>query len=128
MEQSEIIADMIAKLRFLPLGYALTLLAETPVLLLALSRRHSWRRRLAASLWLNACSYPFVILVFPTVISSRLIYIWVAETFAPLSECALFTIAYREGRSYCDLSLWQDWAAIVAANLCSFGLGVWLFR
>jgi hypothetical protein len=114
--------------RFLPLGYALTVLVETPVLLLALSTRHRWPRRIIASLWLNACSYPVVILVLPALISSETAYLWVAETFAPLSECALFAIVFGDNRDWSDRSLWRDWAAIVAANLCSFAFGEWLFH
>ncbi len=114
---------MIERLRFLPLGYILTVLVEMPVLLLGLSKRHGVWRRIAACFWLNACSYPVVVLVLPGLIWSRLAYLSVA-----LCECALFTMAYRERRDWSDRSLWRDWAAIVTANLCSFAFGEWLFR
>jgi hypothetical protein len=52
---------------FLPLGFLITVLIETPILLIGLSPRHSLRRRLAAGVWLTACSYPVVILVFPLI-------------------------------------------------------------
>jgi hypothetical protein len=51
--------------RFLPLGYLFTILIETPVLLIGLSRRHSIRQRLFAGVWLTACTYPIVVLVMP---------------------------------------------------------------
>ena len=44
--------------RFLPLGYLLTILIETPILLVGLSKRHPIKRRLLAGLWLTACTYP----------------------------------------------------------------------
>jgi hypothetical protein len=53
---------------FLPLGYALSLVLETPVLLVGLSPRHSIRRRLFAGAWLTACTYPIVILVLPQLV------------------------------------------------------------
>src|SRR3981081_643435 len=51
--------------RFLPLGYLLSILIETPVLLLGLSSRHSLKRKLFAGVWLTACTYPIVTLVLP---------------------------------------------------------------
>ena len=54
-----------------------------------------------------------------------------AETFAPLAECVLFRLAFG-GRAISDADArpnvaWRDYAAIVAANLASFGIGEWLF-
>ena len=51
--------------RFLPLGYLLTILIETPILLIGLSGRHPFRRKLFAGVWLTACTYPIVVLVLP---------------------------------------------------------------
>ncbi|MDQ6651170.1 MAG: hypothetical protein M3Y84_00325 [Acidobacteriota bacterium] len=116
--------------RFLPLGYLLTILVETPVLLAGLSRRHSWRRRLWAGVWLTACTYPIVTLVLPLLFSSstRTHYLVVAETFAPVAECLLFWLAFGEQELVGRLCMWRDFIAIIAANLASFGIGELLNR
>jgi hypothetical protein len=113
--------------RFLPLGYGLTVLIETPVLLVGLSPRHSLGRRLFAGVWLNACSYPVVVLVFPLLLDpSTLGYLVVAETFAPVAECVLFWLAFGERAERFRASMWRDFAAITLANLASFAVGEWL--
>lgn len=111
--------------RFLPLGYVLTVLIETPILLIGLSRRHSIKRRLVAGVWLTACTYPIVVLVLPLLLadSSRALYLVVAETFAPVAECILFWLAYGSSEELGKLSMWRDFAAIVVANLASFLAG-----
>jgi hypothetical protein len=111
--------------RFLPLGYLLTILIETPVLLVGLSPRHSIKRRLVSGLWLTACTYPIVVLVLPPLFenTSRAVYLIVAETFAPVAECMLFWFAYGQGEEVGERSMWRDFAAIVIANLASFGVG-----
>jgi hypothetical protein len=108
--------------RFLLIGYPLTILIETPVLLIGLSKRHSLRRRLFAGVWLTACTYPIVVLVMPLVfaLSSRTVYLAVAETFAPIAECILFWCAYGKAEAVGKRSMWQDLATIVIANLASF--------
>jgi len=118
--------------RFFPVGYLVTIAVETPILLLGLSPRHPWKRRLAAGVWLTACTYPIVTLVLPLLMAnySRASFLVVAETFAPVAECILFWFAFgwnREaGRS--GASMWRDFAAIVVANLASFGVGEILNR
>jgi len=104
---------------FLPFGYALSVLVETPVLLLGLSRRHSFAAKLFAGLWLTACTYPIVILTIPIIVPHPY-YMLVAEIFAPVAECALFAELFR-GRW-----TWRDMIAIVAANLASFLVGLLL--
>lgn len=108
--------------RFLPFGYLLTILIETPILLIGLSKRHSIKRRLIAGIWLTACTYPIVVLVMPLLFAntSRAIYLVIAETFAPVAECILFWLAYGESEEFGKRSMWQDFAAIVVANLASF--------
>ena len=108
--------------RFFPLGYLFTILIETPVLLIGLSSRHSIRRRLFAGVWLTACTYPNVVLVMPLIFrdASRTVYLTIAETFAPLAECALFWLAYGQAEELGKRSMWQDFIAIVIANLASF--------
>jgi hypothetical protein len=115
--------------RFLLFGWTLTTLMETPVLLAGLSSVHSLKRKLLSALWLNACSYPIVIIVIPQLFdptSDRTRYLWTAEIFAPFIECGLFYIAFdmKSPRRI----IWRDMLAIVAANLVSFGLGEWLGR
>jgi hypothetical protein len=78
-------------------AYLFTIAIETPVLLVGLSPRHSIARRLFCGVWLTACTYPFVWLVFPQFFdmqTQRVQYLIVAETFAPVGECAVFWLAF----------------------------------
>ena len=111
--------------RFLPLGYLLSILIETPVLLVGLSGRHTFKRRLWAGVWLTACTYPIVVLVLPMLFAnqSRAIYLLVAETFAPVAECVLFWLAFGNNEEVGRSSMWRDFGAIVVANLASFAGG-----
>ena len=108
--------------RFLPLGYLLSILIETPILLIGLSRRHRLGRKLLAGAWLTACTYPIVTLVLPLLFtnSSRTIYLLTAETFAPVAECILFWLAFGKEEEIGKTSMWRDFGAIVVANLASF--------
>ena len=113
---------------FLPHGYLFSILIETAVLLVGLSRRHSLGRRLFAGVWLTACTYPIVILVMPMFFTKeqRGLYLLIAETFAPVAECALFWAAYGSKEEAGKASMWQDLVTITIANLASFLLGeVW---
>jgi hypothetical protein len=112
-------------LRFMPIGYLLTILIETPILLVGLSKKLSFKQRLLCGVWLTACTYPIVVLVLPAVFhgAERWLYLAVAETFAPAAECLLFWLAFRS-RVILDTADWvRSFAAIVVANLASFGLG-----
>jgi hypothetical protein len=111
--------------RFLPLGYLLTILIETPILCVGLSRRHPLRRKLFAGVWLTACTYPIVTLVLPLLFSraSRALYLVVAETFAPVAECLLFWLAFGREEEAGKGSMRRDFIAIIIANLASFGIG-----
>lgn len=111
---------------FFPLGYLFTILIETPVLVVGLSRRHSLRDRLFAGVWLTACTYPIVVLVLPLLIDpreNRTLYLWVAETFAPVAECVLFWLAFGKREEWLKRSMFRDLGVVVLANLASFGLG-----
>ena len=111
---------------FLPKGYFFTIAIELPILLVGLSRIHSLNRKFLAGLWLTACTYPMVVLVFPLVVDAapmRWLYLLIAETFAPLAECLLFGLAFRRGLTLADGSCWRDYFVIILANLASFGLG-----
>lgn len=84
-------------------------------------------RRLFAGLWLNACTYPVMVLVLPPLFGdSRALYLLAAETFAPVAECALFWLAFGSRAEWFRASMWRDFAAITLANLASFGIGEWL--
>ena len=111
--------------RFLPFGYLLTILIETPILLVGLSRRHPLKRKLLAGIWLTLCTYPIVTLVLPLLFSanSRMLYLVVAETFAPVAECVLFWLAFGQSEYVGRPGQWRDFGAIVLANLASFAGG-----
>lgn len=109
-------------------GFCLSVAIETPVLMLGLSNRHTWRTRLFAGVWLTACTYPIVAVALPSVMDashSRFWYILTAETFAPLAECLLFCLVFDRG-SASPGQIGRDCTAIVLANLASFGLGLLL--
>ena len=132
--------DPVELWKFLPIGYGMTILLETPILLVGLSRRHSIRQRLLAGIWLTACTYPIVVLVLPIMIEARfgrVVYLAVAETFAPVAECLLFWLAFKDPHRPSDETANQrstrfdtlrDMVAIVVANLCSWLLGGWLYE
>jgi hypothetical protein len=111
-------------------GYLLGVAVEAPLLVAGLSRRHSLRRRAAAGVWLTGCTYPIVALVLPTLFAptgSGLAYLVGAETFAPLAECGLFTLAFGRGEGGRGPFV-RDLLAIVVANLASFAVGVALSK
>jgi hypothetical protein len=118
---------------FLPIGYLFSIAVETPVLLVGLSARHSIGRRLFAGVWLTACTYPIVVLVLypllmpegrrPVPTTDLVLYLLIAETFAPVAECALFWAAFGDKEELGKRSFWRDMITIVLANLASFGLG-----
>jgi hypothetical protein len=113
---------------FFPVGYVLTVSPETPVLLVGLSPRHPFGRKLFAGAWLTACTYPIVVLVLPLVFADDpWLYLLVAETFAPVAEVLLFRAAFpAEPSTRVRLDAWRDGNAIVVANLISFLTGLWL--
>ena len=112
---------------FFPRGYLVTVAIETPVLLIGLSRPHSWRRRVAAGIWLNACSYPVVTLAMPVLIGvvPWWRYLLVAEIFAPVCECTLFALAFHT-KEMSRADRVRDLITITLANLASFLTGLWL--
>ena len=116
--------------RFVPLGYLLTIAIETPILFFGLAPRHPKRHRLLAGLWLTAATYPIVTLVLPLLLEnySRVVYLLVAETFAPVAECILFWLAFGSAAELGKRSMWRDFAAIVLANLASFTAGEIMYR
>ncbi len=111
-------------------GYVISVAVELPVLVVCLSRRYSLRVRLYAGVWLTACTYPVVWLVLPPLLSGceRWLYLLVAEIFAPVAECAIFWLAFVRGLTLDRCATRRDLAAIVLANLCSFGVGEVLIR
>ncbi|HEY2848057.1 MAG TPA: hypothetical protein VGI80_09585 [Pyrinomonadaceae bacterium] len=111
--------------RFLPIGYLFTIAIETPVLLIGMSPKVTIRQRLLFGVWLTACTYPIVILVMPAIFwdTSRALYLFVAETFAPVAECALFWLASRKRTDLTTVDWIRCLVVIVLANLASFGAG-----
>jgi hypothetical protein len=110
---------------FLPFGYLLTILIETPILIFGLSPKLTFKQKLLCGVWLTACSYPIVVLVLPTVMVGfeRWQYLAVAEVFAPVAECVIFWLAFRT-KGLLDKGDWtRSLAAIAVANLASFGVG-----
>lgn len=116
--------------RFLWIGYLFTVAVETPILLAGLARCHRLHDRLMAALWLNACTYPIVILVLPYwvwVPYGRGVYLAIAETFAPLAECMLLWLASDIPKERFARTICQDFVVIAMANLASFAMGAWWF-
>ena len=110
---------------FLPVGYLLTILIETPVLLIGLPSALTFRQKMLCGIWLTACTYPIVVLVLPTIFFGmpRWQYLSVAETFAPVAECAIFWVAFRS-KALLDINSWlRSFVVIILANLASFGVG-----
>ena len=106
--------------------YLITIGVETPCLVVGLSRRHPLRHRLFSGFWLTACTYPIVWLVLPALFDPRddeVLYLAVAETFAPLAECLLFWFMFGKAEPYTRANFWRDNIAITVANLASFGVG-----
>ncbi len=110
---------------FLPLGYLFTVAIEAPVLLVGLSKKFSFRERFFAGLWLTACTYPVVVLVLPVLFatSTRNLYLLVAETFAPVAECALFWLVFRDRLGAGLRPKLRSFIVITLANLLSFAFG-----
>lgn len=120
--------------RFLPIGYLFSIAIETPVLVVGLSARHSMKVRIFSGFWLTACTYPIVVLVMPLAVDLlmprgssptlvRAVYLTIAETFAPVAECALFWLAFGSKEEWGKRSMWRDLITITLANLASFGAG-----
>jgi hypothetical protein len=106
--------------------YLITISIETPILLVGLSPRHSYGRRLFCGVWLTACTYPILWLVLPALIDVEkhyVLYLAVGETFVALAECAIFWAAFGTREEWGTRSMWRDLAVITLANLASFGFG-----
>ncbi len=112
-------------LLFLPFGYLLTVLIETPVLVAGLSRALTLRQRFFAGFWLTACTYPVVVLVLPILFAdtSRTLYLLVAETFAPIAECVLFWFVFGRKLDAGTGAQMRNFGTIVLANILSFIAG-----
>jgi hypothetical protein len=110
---------------FLPFGYLVTILLETPILLFGLPRVLTQHQKLLCGVWLTACTYPIVVLVLPAIFFGmpRWQYLTVAEIFAPVAECFIFWLAFRS-KGLLESRDWiRSFVAIVIANLASFGAG-----
>jgi hypothetical protein len=99
--------------------YLFAVAVEAPILYAGLSRDVAPRTRVAMGFWLTGCTLPIVFLAMPPLLirdGDPTLYVIVAETFAPAAECALFR--WRLGHLGA-----RNAAAIIAANLASFGGG-----
>src|SRR5262249_7586028 len=111
------------------IGYVFSVLIEAPVLAVGLSARHSLPRRLFAGLWLTACTYPILVLVFPAIFdpdTERAAYLLLGEIFAPVAECLLFYVAFDREEGTKTSEIVRDMVVIVVANVLSFVAGEWL--
>lgn len=113
-------------LKRLFIGYGLTVIVETLVLTIGLSKRNLLAIRLFAGAWPTACTYSTVNVIIPILLQSKDLYlaeVATAETLAVVSECALFWAAFSRHGEPERQSLRQDFAAITVANVASFGFG-----
>jgi hypothetical protein len=106
------------------IGYVLTVIVETIILAIALSKRNSLSVCLYAGAWLTACTYPTVNVIIPILFKSMgyLAEVATAEVFAAVAECALFWATFSRHSAQGQGSA-QDFATITFANVASFGLG-----
>ena len=110
---------------FLPVGYLFTIAIETPILLLGLPNKLTFKQKLMCGIWLTACTYPIVVLVLPMLLQdfSWVIYITIAEIFAPAGECLFFWLAFRGNKLLQTIDWIRCFIVIILANLASFGFG-----
>lgn len=112
-------------------GYLLTIAFETPVLFFGLGKRYSSTQKLCAGALLTACSYPFVVLLFPQFwnpYTNYSNYLLVSEIFAPICECIVFVFAFQCKQKQSSKNRLLDYFCIVLANLTSFIAGEILKR
>jgi hypothetical protein len=108
---------------WLPVGYALTVAIETPVLLLGLSPRWTRMQRLGLAAWLTAVTYPIVVVALPLALppgTSWPVYVAIAEAFAVGTECLLMRRAWQGS--------WRDVGVVAVANVVSATVGLLAFR
>lgn len=134
------VPDPLALWWWLPVGYAITVALEAPVLMAGLghtsadhfaalgqsarraARRYTVRQRLAAAVWLTAVTYPVVAVALPLLLWPRATYgtyLVVAEAFAIVVECVLFRTVWHGTR--------RDLGVIALANVLSASVGWYLF-
>lgn len=134
------VPDAVALWRWLPVGYAITVALEAPVLVAGLgaaaahrisgprqppsrgARRYTVRQRLAAAFWLTAVTYPIVAVALPLLLWPRApyaVYVIVAETFAITAECLLFRRVWG--------GTGRDLVVVAIANVVSATAGTALF-
>ena len=116
------------QLAWMPVYYLITVAVELPVLWCALSVRHTTRTKLFNGFWLTACTYPILWLVLPPFFDNYWTYLAVGETLVPLIECVLFWAVFVRPLPPNRPATRRDMAAVVVANLASFGFGLVLNR
>ena len=119
---------MLSPIFFLLVAGIITIVIEGTVLWFGLGRRYSAGEKLFFAVWLTATTYPVVVLVLPSFMSTTQpssSYLLAAESFAIVTEGTLFTI----GSAYLEKSVYfKELGVIVIANLISFGCGELFFR
>ncbi|MBI5832601.1 MAG: hypothetical protein HZB16_09890 [Armatimonadetes bacterium] len=104
---------------------------EALVLLLALSRRHSWRRRLFAGVWLSACILPLWMLAAPFVEHPAITALFGVVDFRgsvmdpsvlagllamAVAKCELFWVAFDRDAPPASPQVAQDMIAVLLAS------------
>ena len=116
--------------RFLWIGYLFTVAIETPVLLVGSPNAIAYGIDCWPGIWLNACSYPIVVLVFPYLVwvpFGRRVSWRLPRPSLRWPNAALFWLAFGNPQERFRRSMYQDFATIVVANLASFLIGLWWF-
>lgn len=101
-------------------AFVFTAAIEVPLVVLAyrrVARDMRWERRTVVAFFAQLASHPLVWFVIPTLTSSYRATLLVAESWAVLSETALYAAILGGGAG-------RAFAVALLANMCSFGLGL----
>lgn len=105
--------------------YFLTVALEAPFVIFGLPNSYPLKVRIFSAFWLTACTYPIVNVVTRELLVPNFgLVVWmaVAETFAPVAEFFIFWFTFARERS--PLKCKREFVAILLANLFSFGVGL----
>ena len=96
-----------------PVAFSLTLLMETPVVLLLMAR--GWRRDLPWAILANGLSHPTLWFILPALFTDYTTFLVVGEVAVFSFEALLYSLALRSARGV---------LVSVAANSLSLGVGL----
>lgn len=108
--------------------YFATVALEAPFIIFGMPKTYSLKIRIFSAFWLTACSYPIVNVVTRQLLLpdfGPVVWLAVAETFAPLAEFFLFWFTFARKKS--PWKCRREFVVILLANLLSFGAGVVLY-